>query len=198
MPPVNPWIHLLELIVPGIIGGAIAVFGVWLTNRRNATENSANREHAIRVERMKAEITAEAKSRDNRWAFRKDVYVDLIRSLFTFFSLRIEYLTKLKRLNQTDPSDLERCKVLVQQLEANFNQSALAFKEYSTHLSLAALATADSALRAQLLAQSAPSAKDNETMVRQEVESVSDLLEALAQAGRKDLWGMSEPQGKGG
>jgi hypothetical protein len=36
MPPTNPWLHLLELVVPGIIGAGLALFGVWLTNKNNA------------------------------------------------------------------------------------------------------------------------------------------------------------------
>jgi len=45
-PPTNPWIHLVEIVVPGIIGAGLALFGVWLTNKRNVAENAANRHHA--------------------------------------------------------------------------------------------------------------------------------------------------------
>src|ERR1039458_7775654 len=78
MPRTNPWVHLVELVVPGIIGAGIAFLSAWLTNKRNAAENAANRENQLRVEIAKDRIAAEAKSRDNRWAFRKDVYVNLI------------------------------------------------------------------------------------------------------------------------
>jgi hypothetical protein len=78
MPPTNPWVHLVEIVVPGIIGAGLALFGVWLTNKNNAATNAANRQHALDIEKIKDQIAAEAKSRDNRWEFRKDVYLNLI------------------------------------------------------------------------------------------------------------------------
>ena len=78
MPPTNPWMRMMELVIPGIIGAGLALFGVWLTNKNNAATNAANRQHELDVERIKDEIAPQAKSRDNRWEFRKDVYVNLI------------------------------------------------------------------------------------------------------------------------
>ena len=46
-PPTNTVTHIIELVVPGIMGGGIALFGVWLTNRRNAVTNTANRQHEL-------------------------------------------------------------------------------------------------------------------------------------------------------
>jgi hypothetical protein len=78
MPPTNPWTHLVELVVPGIIGAGLALLGGWLTNKNNAAANAANRQHASDVEKLKDDIAAEARSRDNRWAFRKEIYVNVI------------------------------------------------------------------------------------------------------------------------
>src|SRR5260370_29803224 len=69
MPPTNPWMRVIELVVPGIIGAVIALFGVGLTNKNNAATNAANREHQLKIERIKDEIASDAKSTDNRWAF---------------------------------------------------------------------------------------------------------------------------------
>src|ERR1035441_3602085 len=80
MPPANPWMHLVEIVVPGIIGAGLALFGVWLTNKNNAATNAANRKQQLDVERIKDEIAAVAKSRDNRWAFRKDIYSGTVKS----------------------------------------------------------------------------------------------------------------------
>jgi hypothetical protein len=76
--PPNPWIHFAELILPGIIGASLALFGVWLTSRQNARTNTANRQHQLDVEIAKAKIAAEYRSRDSRWEFRKSVYTDLL------------------------------------------------------------------------------------------------------------------------
>src|SRR5271157_449795 len=75
MPPQNSWMRLVEVVVPGLIGAGIAFLGVWWTNRRNASENAANRAQQLELEAIKDRIAAEAKSRDNRWAFRKEVYL---------------------------------------------------------------------------------------------------------------------------
>src|ERR1039458_6161378 len=80
MPPANPWMRLVELIVPGIIGAGLALFGVWLTNRNNARTNAANRQHQLDVEVAKAKIAAEYRSNDNRWEFRQAIYVGLVTS----------------------------------------------------------------------------------------------------------------------
>jgi hypothetical protein len=80
MPPANPWMRLVELVIPGVIGAGLALFGVWLTNKNNAATNAANRQHEFHIERMKAETAARYKSLDNNWAFRKDVYINLIKA----------------------------------------------------------------------------------------------------------------------
>lgn len=47
MPPANPWTRVVELVVPGIIGASLALFGVWLNNRTNRTLTEDNRKHEL-------------------------------------------------------------------------------------------------------------------------------------------------------
>lgn len=99
MPPTNPWMHLLELVVPGIIGAGLALFGVWLTNKHNDATNEANRQHQLDVESIKDEVAAQAKSRDNRWEFRKEVYTNLIRLAVEFLRIYATLLTYTPKLS---------------------------------------------------------------------------------------------------
>jgi hypothetical protein len=46
-PPANPVMRLIELVIPGIIGALLALFGVWLTNRTNARTSETNRLHDL-------------------------------------------------------------------------------------------------------------------------------------------------------
>jgi hypothetical protein len=46
-PPANPWMRVVELVIPGIIGAVLALFGVWLTNRTNARTSEQNRLHDL-------------------------------------------------------------------------------------------------------------------------------------------------------
>jgi hypothetical protein len=80
MPPTNPWVHLVELVVPGIIGAGLALFGVSLTNRHNRTLNEAN--HKYETEQW---------DRKMRWTAKKERYETLTADLGTLFSLMINY-----------------------------------------------------------------------------------------------------------
>jgi hypothetical protein len=54
MPPTsapNPWVHIADLLIPGIVGASLAFFGVSLTNRHNRKLNEKNR--SFEVERKK-------------------------------------------------------------------------------------------------------------------------------------------------
>jgi hypothetical protein len=98
MPPESIWTSLLKLIpaiLAGGVGGGITLFGVGQTNKRNAAENAANREHQLRLETAKAEIAAKYKSQDNRWEFQKTVYVSLIKD--TTDSIR--FYENISRMN---------------------------------------------------------------------------------------------------
>ena len=86
MPPTDPCMRLIEIVVPGIVGAGLALLGVWLTNRTNERTNTANRLHQQELERIKDQLAAEAKSRDNRWEFRNSVYVNLLSGVEEFLS----------------------------------------------------------------------------------------------------------------
>src|ERR1017187_7969868 len=84
MPPESVWTMLFKVVIPTILGAGLgaglALYGVRQTNKHNTAENAANREHQLRLEIARDKITAEAKSRDNRWAFRKDIYTGLMKA----------------------------------------------------------------------------------------------------------------------
>jgi hypothetical protein len=85
MPPESIWTALLKVVLPTILGAGlgagITLYGLRQTNKHNAAENQANREHQLAVEIAKAEIAAKYRSQDNRWEFRKAIYVDLITTI---------------------------------------------------------------------------------------------------------------------
>src|ERR1035438_4989921 len=70
MPPESIWTALLKVVLPTILGAGlgagITLYGLRQTNKHNATENMANREHQLAVEVAKAEIAAKHRSQDNR------------------------------------------------------------------------------------------------------------------------------------
>jgi hypothetical protein len=151
------------------------------------------------IESIKDEIAADRKSVDDRWAFKKDVYVNLITLLSEFLFQRIEYSTLLTQQEQIDNSDPVRLQEIEKQKAANLDKSAIAYKEYMTHVRIAQLATADKALLSQLLAQRqamrtpTSAANDEHDQISQEINALSDLLRELARGGRKDLWDTPEP-----
>src|ERR1035438_5545614 len=97
MPPESIWTALLKVVLPTILGAGlgagITLYGLRQTNKHNATENMANREHQLAVEVAKAEIAAKHRSQDNRWAFRKDVYSGLIKSVSELIDIQSELLS---------------------------------------------------------------------------------------------------------
>jgi hypothetical protein len=151
------------------------------------------------VEGIKGEFAAQAKSRDNRWEFRKDVYVNLIKLLSDFLFLRIEYLALINTQKNIDPAALKQLQEVEKQQKANLDKSAVAYKEYMTQQRIAQLVPADNALLAQFFAQSqitttiAPFPGADDEQVNQEVSVLSNLLGQLARGGRKELWDTPEP-----
>ena len=87
---------LLKIVIPVVLGSALTLLGVWLTNRRNAAENEVNRKHQLELELEKARIAAEAKSRDRQWDFRKDVYVKLVSALGDLRDVELRLLSCAK------------------------------------------------------------------------------------------------------
>jgi hypothetical protein len=183
MPPTNPWVHLVELVVPGIIGAGLALLGVWLTNKNNAATNAANREHQFQLEIAKDKIAAEAKSRDNRWEFRKDVYVSLIKD--TTDSIR--FYANISRMNpDARVGELDHFRTITD--------------SFMTHMCHARLAMANEAFVAlekatkDLLTPPDPSLSDE--ALRKKIDAYFDLRNLLSIAGRNQLWGSPEPKAK--
>jgi len=71
MPPTNPWVHLVELVVPGIIGAGLALFGVGLTNKHQRSLNETN--HAYEIRKWHGE---------QQFQLKKEFYFTLIRTAY--------------------------------------------------------------------------------------------------------------------
>src|ERR1017187_5622461 len=95
------------------------------------------------VETIKDEIAAQAKSRDNRWAFRKEVYVNLITASHDLLKTlhNLNYAVKLKE----DPNEALR-KRSKNTVEATMPELRASIKALTTYTTLAPLATADDVL----------------------------------------------------
>lgn len=197
MPPTNPWLRMVELLVPGIIGAGIALLGVWLTNKNNAATNEANREHALDIEGIKAKIAAEAKSRDNRWEFRKDVYVRIITSVVGLID-GYAVIKASRRLLQPTMSD-EGMQELNETHRNAHSDLALKVSEFHISAALAPIATADLIIRPFLEADVFHGGTDYpeyDTTLQSRLNELSTLLGRLQVAGCKDLWDSPEPEVK--
>lgn len=196
MPPTNPWMHIFELVVPGIIGAGLALIGVWLTNRNNAATNAANRQHALEVERSKDEIAAQAKSRDNRWEFRKDIYVKLINSVTDIVSIA----SKLQHLANSVPSlNAPPTPEFLSQLKDNTVVLSSAAMQFARYAGLAPLAKADSisrVLQAQVgeLTALLRQPLTDPNRLQDFISTFNALKADIQTAGRKELWETPEPE----
>jgi hypothetical protein len=141
------------------------------------------------VESVKDEIAAQAKSRDNRWAFRKEVYVSLINACTDLISAQ-SGLQSLALDNSDDQKRLAECREAVMSCSA----------ELVRYANLAPLATADSVQRivAEAVTEMAhlASTEDELPQLQIVIDHVFSLRSSLQQAGRKDLWGTPEPEAK--
>jgi hypothetical protein len=81
MPPANPWIRLVELIIPGIIGAGLALLGVWFTNKNNAATNAANRLHDAATNAANRQHDLEKLNRAHSFALKRDVLIKFTQSL---------------------------------------------------------------------------------------------------------------------
>jgi 3-methyladenine DNA glycosylase/8-oxoguanine DNA glycosylase len=126
------------------------------------------------VESIKDEIAAQAKSRDNRWAFRKEVYVNLI-------------------IATTDM--LTGCSALLNSIDkqATFQKDVLPFlTNFLRHAGLAQLATADPVPTLVSVAVNEIMRIDSRTAEFEQIRTLAahlySLRTSLLEAGRKDLW----------
>ena len=191
---------------------ALLGMGKWLLKKINATLDSyvvayahqtanidariANLEklaqeqaHLTRtVERIKDEIAAQAKSRDNLWEFRKEVYVNLLTDLEEIVALNF---TALDCANKGQPIPAE----YTQKLYA-------AVKQFSISANLAPLAASDDLLPLvksvltklkDLFDPALPFSNESFKSIN---EIFLELRERVQAAGRKDLWGTRQPDAK--
>jgi hypothetical protein len=153
------------------------------------------------VESIKDEIAAEAKSRDNRWAFRKDVYVRLVTATSDLYRLYAVEAKCQTMINARVPA-YER---LVDHQTKIIEQIHLAIREFNTSSDLAPLAMAEDVtslvLEAVIGIQESHRPLDSpdvEEHIHQKVAVLKRLLDKLHVAGRKDLWGTPEAEEKAG
>lgn len=151
------------------------------------------------VEDIKDEIAAQAKSRDNRWAFRKDVYVNLINAttgLIGAYSDLISYHPRrLSRLAFRSP-------IVRRNMVANANNLNAFSDEFAKYVQLAPLAMADSVVQlvsdavaemGEMLDGHSP---DYIPDVKRRIGILKQLRVRLQDAGRKNLWESPEMEAK--
>jgi hypothetical protein len=202
MPPTNPWTHLVELVVPGIIGAGLALFGVWLTNKNNAAANAANRQHALDIEKVKDDIAAEARSRDNRWAFRKEIYVNVITASTDLLAVLNEKAGLHRIRMSAQPLAEDAAGLLAKQEECNSVKLADATNRFLLYANLSPLATADDVkaliedVKHQIGKPLDYGGATFEGQISEKLDAIRSLIQRLWVAGRKDLWGTPETQAK--
>jgi hypothetical protein len=190
----NPWTQLGNF-APGIITSLTALALFWLTQR-----------HQPRLEIAKDEIAAEARSRDSRWAFRKEVYVNLISATSAMIrassgvAINASQYVQLKQegVQTTD----ERMTAALKQLKHFGDAYQTNSDVFGTYVSLAPLAIAEDVVPLVFKAWETLNPFDIETPefvaanVAKHVEALGDLTRKLWVAGRKDLWGTREEKAK--
>jgi hypothetical protein len=207
---------LISLLQIGGFGAvlvvALIVMGKWLLHQLTAALNSYVTTYAqetakidARIERLeklaeeqarltrtvesiKDEIAAQAKSRDNRWAFRKEIYVHLVNATSRLIRAEVGLMTCAQSYSKSnDPSELNRGKEFV-------DERTKALEDFITILNLAPLAVADS-LSIPMQAIRPPFSTvdirqpDSEKLCRETKVTLGNFLLLLQEAGRKDLWG---------
>jgi hypothetical protein len=212
MPPERVWTALLKVALPTILGAGlgagIALYGLRQTNKHNAAENAANRENQFRLEIAKDKIAAEAKSRDNRWEFRKDVYTQLIAAtsglIGTHASLGSS-MASLQQLvqNQTPDDHPEKIRVR-EQVDIDTKAYKTQADTFVRFVCLTPLAIADDVAPLFTAAVkdhvfdlghlATPEAIAAEST--KQIALLAELLRKLQAAGRKDLWGTPETEAK--
>jgi hypothetical protein len=198
---------------------ALFVMGKWLLKRINAALDSyvaayaqqtanidariANLEklaqeqaHLTRtVEGIKDEIAAGAKNRDNRWAFRKDVYVGLITNVVNLINVHSRILSFRTTLRVQGPKEeMEKMNKLLEQAYLDLIERG---NEFNISASLVQIATADTILsslnKATGFQLPLPASPEFDAALRDRINNLSQFLTQLHFASRQDLWGTPEP-----
>jgi hypothetical protein len=212
MPSESIWTVLFKLAIPTILGAVlgsdITLYGLRQTNKHNAAENKANREHQLQVEIAKAEIAAKYKSQDNMWEFRKDVYVNLIQALSMAGETMKQVGLKLQesyQLRHTTPVDSNKLDKANTNINLCLDQLRATDRQIDLYAPLAPLAMADDVLPLISALELAIAKADTINIEIPEnlpvwtnlwTKRYAELLQKLQAAGRKDLWGTSEHEAK--
>ena len=209
-------ISLLQ--IAGILAVALWIAGKWLLRQITATLNSYLTAYAqetgkidARIERLetlaeeqaqitkavetiKDEIAEQAKSRDNRWAFRKDVYVTLLKATT---DLLHEYDALQEYHRQATSDHAAEAQLGAEELKKL--ELVPKMREFYSCAYLAPLATADeifvpieAARRVLLQGIDDPLSPDYQRSVSEIRAALRLLVGQLQQAGRKDLWDTTE------
>lgn len=193
--------------VGAVVVIAVAAMGKWLWKKVNATfdsytttyfqqkaaidarianlENLAGEQARLTrtVESVKDEIAAQAKSRDNRWVFKKDIYCRLI----TATSELLDYECEVEGLLHKGAAPGAH-----QPLGTSGERREKTFHDFFEAIALAPLATADEIVTLISAANLRFKAPDTIENSEYNIGRLSELLDALQVAGREDLWGTPE------
>jgi hypothetical protein len=150
------------------------------------------------VETIKDEIAAGAKSRESRWAFRKDVYVNLVTATSDIIRAFAEKIG-LENLRLTrDLRDEQYAVALQSKRVANLTTLEQGLKLFFTYTALAPLATADEVQ--PLISEATKQLKGidfnspgYEAQITHGMATLGNLQQELYKAARKDLWGTAAP-----
>jgi hypothetical protein len=205
MPPESVWIMLLKVILPTILGATlgsgITLYGIRQNNKHNAVENAANREHQLKVEIAKADIAAKYRSQDNRWAFRKDVYVNLLNDTTSLIRFYANYRLTHADAQLVDSANTEAVLRVEREKLEHWRELRTVTDALMNHFYLARLATADEVFGSleratgDLLSSPDLYSLDTEALTRK-IAAYGEFRRLLCDAGRKDLWGTPELEGK--
>jgi hypothetical protein len=142
------------------------------------------------VESIKDEIAANRKSQDNRWAFRKEIYVSLINAITDLITEQSELQT-LAEQQSIDSERLAQCRKATMSCGTEFVRFA----------NLAPLATTDSVQPMVVAAITEmrhfyARTKDEPAQLQIIIDHLFSLRSGLQEAGRKDLWDKPETEAK--
>jgi hypothetical protein len=224
------FIPLLEIGGTGVvIAVAFLIMGKWLWSKINAALNSYVTAYAqetakidARIERIeklaeeqarltrtvesiKDDIAAQRKSQDNQWAFRKDVYVNLIAAtsgLIRAWSGVATNMSEAIRLkHEQTPLTDPRMEGVIKRLNSDIDDQSAHGNAFATYVSLSPLAIAEDVVplvtstweRFKELDLSSPELIA--ANVPENQKTLGELLRKLQAAGRKDLWPELEAKG---
>jgi|ERR1017187_3056705 hypothetical protein len=178
-PPESVGATVMKLAIPTILGAGLTLFGVWLTNKRNAAENEANRKHQFEVN-----------SRQKRWEFRKDVYTKLLACLTGMMQNSLERSRLLNCRTHIDEKDKARLNSISADLDSNNDSYLVLLTEYYALFYLSTVATADTLLKEDAVATAFTDHDSNTVVgVKKRLDALHRLVQSVSNAARQDLWG---------